>query len=66
MTTLLAGRINTCRLPLFSALYIVFRESPSTLMRTMMGKLSRPPLPECCNCEVYGTKSRRTPRAFMR
>ena len=38
MTTLLEGRINTCRFPLFSALYMVLRASPSTLMRTMMGK----------------------------
>ena len=37
MTTLLEGRISTCRLPLFSALYMVFRASPSTLMRTIMG-----------------------------
>ena len=38
MTTLLEGRIRTWRLPLFSALYMVLRASPSTLMRTMLGK----------------------------
>ena len=50
MTTLLEGRISTCRLPLFSALYMVFRESPSTLMRTMMGNyIGLSPSAQCLN-----------------
>lgn len=36
MTTLLLGRIKTCLFPRFSALYIDFRASPSTLMRTIL------------------------------
>ena len=39
MTTLELGRIKTCRLPRFSALYIVFRASPSTLIRTILASL---------------------------
>ena len=39
MTTFELGRIRTCRLPRFSALYIVFRASPSTLIRTILASL---------------------------
>ena len=35
-TTLELGRISTWRLPRFSALYMLLRASPSTLIRTML------------------------------
>lgn len=36
ITTLLLGRIRTCLFPRFSALYMDFRASPSTLTRTIL------------------------------
>ena len=45
-TTLELGRISTWRLPRFSALYMLFRASPSTLIRTMLRRrLKRAGLP---------------------
>ncbi|GIL72280.1 hypothetical protein Vretifemale_2658 [Volvox reticuliferus] len=40
MTTLDAGLRSTCRLPRFSALYMVLSASPRTLMRTIFAGLA--------------------------
>ena len=42
MTTLLDGRNSTCRLPRFSALYMVLSASFRTLTRTMAASSWRP------------------------
>jgi hypothetical protein len=65
MTTLLDGRNSTCRLPRFSALYMVLSASFRTLTRTMAASSWRPVrclrLP--CQTRLLGSAPPHTKRA---
>jgi hypothetical protein len=64
MTTLLLGRIRTCLFPRFSALYMDFRASPSTLTRTILVDLRAEQLIQACSyVERIDSESRQSSRA---